>query len=271
MEKLKKHGFSIGIIIIICAMLILGICEFYHLERVLCELQRDVNTMNIHSGATTQTEYTQTIDFLENEMAKFRDFVEKQQEFLIWLIGLIGVALTGVFAFFEIKGRKDISNMIQEQYAEQTKRAISSFIGGQENVKYLMSCIAKEELAKKKNILFVFQEKKNENLKKAYGILKRQKYSVSQKTIGNFVKDDEISLWTKKNDIIVYQVEEKDATNESLLFPEICKKCNDKEVYCILYSEQHIDRKLYEPCFYVSNANYGLTVIERLFNLLYSV
>lgn len=83
--KLKKHGFSVVMTIIICAIFIFGSCEFYHIGRVLSELQRDVNTMNIHSDSTTQTEYIQTIDFLENEIAKYREFMEKQQEFLIWV------------------------------------------------------------------------------------------------------------------------------------------------------------------------------------------
>lgn len=271
--KSKRNFFYFGMIIIICAIFILGICEFYHIKRVLCELRQDINMMNIHSDLTTQTEYMQTIDFLENETEKFREFVEKQQEFLIWLIGLAGVILTGVFAFFEIKGREDISKIIREQYENQTQKEISNIIGGEEKIKYLKNCIKKEEEAKNKKILFVFHNNENINLRKVYEILEKQRYSVKEQTIGILVQDEEICRWTEENDIIVYQVgeDELENANENVAYARVSKTCNSKEVYCILYCEKHIERELYKSCFYVNNANYGLTAIERIFNLLYSI
>lgn len=271
MKSKKYYGLYLCMIIIVSAMFILGICEVHHVERVLCEMQRDIDTMNVHSNATTQTEYAQTVDFVENEFAKFREFVEKQQEFLIWLIGLVGVALTSTVAFFEIKGRKDISNIIREQYVDRTQEEIADFIGGEKKVKYLMDCIEKEEIAKSRKILFVLHKNENENLRKVYEILKKQKYLVKKDRIGDTVDEDKISCWVEKNDIIIYQVGEKEFTNEIVFYPKISDMCNKKEVYCILYSEQNINRSLYDSGFYVSNANYGLTVIERIVNLLYSV
>lgn len=272
-DYVKEHGFYLAMIIIICIMFILGICKFHHIERVLHEMQHDINIMNIHSDTTTQTEYSQTIDFMENEITKFREFMEKQQEFMVWLIGLVGIALTAVVTFFEIKGRKDISNLIQEQYTAQAQKAIGSFIGGQDKIKYLIDCIEKEELAKNKKILFVFHDSENINLKKVFGILEKQKYCVSKKKIRKPVQDAEISHWTEKYDIIIYQVGENEFgnANADVAYARISKACNNKKVYCILYSEQNLNRSLYNSCFYVSNANYGLTVIERIFNLLYSV
>ena len=49
----------------------------------------------------------------------------------------------------------------------------------------------------------------------------------------------------------------------------IAKKCNEKKVYCILYAKGILKRELYDKYFYVNNANYGSTVIERILNLLY--
>lgn len=121
----------------------------------------------------------------------------------------------------------------------------------------------------------MFYDNENLNLKKVYGILEQQKYSVQMKkfTQNIPIQNRKIRHWTKKYDIIVYQVGDNEFTNadENITYARISRECNDKEVYCILYSEKNIDRSLYASCFYVSNANYGLTVIERISNLLYSI
>lgn len=249
------------------------------MNQALSELQSNVNIMNSHNNSTTQTEYMQTIDFLENEITKYREFVEKQQNFLIQLIGIFGAGLTGLFAFFEIKGAKDISNIIREQYTNQVQNEIAHFIGGQDKTTYLIDCIEREKQAKNKKILFLFQNNESKNLMEVYSILKDQKYQVKERKIRGTIVDKEIHRWTNENDIIIYQVDESEFItpefdpDKTVTYARIATECNNKKVYSILYCENNtaLKRSLYDSYFYISNANYGLTAMERIFYLLYFV
>jgi len=117
------------------------------------ELEKNIHTQNLHYQPESQSEYTQTIDFLENEIAKYREHVENQQDYLIKMVNLIGVILTALFGFLGIKGRKDISKIIQEQYADQVETEMMNFIGGNDKKKYLDKCIKKEESVMKSSRL----------------------------------------------------------------------------------------------------------------------
>ncbi|MCI8535529.1 MAG: hypothetical protein HFG68_08135 [Hungatella sp.] len=253
--------------------------KFYYIDQTLSELQSNVNIMNSHNNSTTQTEYMQTIDFLENEITKYREFVEKQQNFLIQLIGIFGAVLTGLFAFFKIEGAKDISNIIQEQYTNQVQNEIAHFIGGQDKTTYLIDCIEREKQAKNKKILFLFQNNESKNLMEVYSILKDQKYQVKERKIRGTIVDKEIHRWTNENDIIIYQVDESEFItpefdpDETVTYARIATECNNKKVYSILYCENNtaLKRSLYNSYFYISNANYGLTAMEHIFYLLYLV
>ena len=274
--KSSDYFFAICICLFIFLTLIL-VFKVYFVSQELQELQYDINTLNQHTQPVTQTEYTQTIDFLENEFIKYREFVKDQQNFLIWLIGLIGAGITGLFAFFNIKGKKDISNIIKEYYSNQIQDEITDFVGGQKKVAYLQRCIEKEEQAQNKKILFLLQRNGNKSLMKVYDILANQKYCVKKQKTVDIVNDKDIYNWARGYDIIVYQVHEDEyvknieSKDKNVTYARLSEECNREETYCILYCEdnQGLDRKLYSSYFYVSNANYGLTVLERIFNLLF--
>lgn len=279
MKKSKKDTLLFIIIVIIFCFFIFLImyCSymFYHIGQELNELQQDVNTINLHSSSIVQTEYTQAIDFLENEITKYREFVERQQDYLIRLIAVIGAGLTGLLAFFGIKGSKDISNIIRKQYAKQVEEEIVNLIGSQDKIEYLRNCVEKEEQAKNKKILFLFQHKENKNLMEVYKILKDQRYKAKKIKIHGKIEDKEICRWAEENDIIIYQVGESEfESDENVAYARISKECNDKKVYGILYCENNTAQKrliLHDSYFYMSIANYGLTAMERIFNLLYFV
>lgn len=281
-SEMNKKNFRsyIGIIVVFFVLFcctIFGIYKSYCIKQDFEQLKNDVNTMSLHRESTRQTEYTQTIDYLENEYTNYRAFVERQQDFLVKLLGLFGAGLLGVISFFEIKGRTDVSNLIREQYEDQVEREIAALIGGQEKINYLRKCVDKEMQAKSKKILFLLQRKKNEELMEVYTILKDQDYHIEKKKIREELTDKEIDRWVKMYDIVVYQVDEREyGTNESDLdesvtYARISKKCNSEKVYGILYCEGRLKRELYASCFYINNANYGLTLMERIFNLLYLV
>lgn len=275
----ERKGPLIWVIFIFIIWFLLALCWGYrvhHLEKEFYEIQQDVNTMNLHNQSATQSEYTQTIDFLENELAKYREFVEKQQEFLVWLVGLIGAGLTGLLALFEIKSRKDISNIIHEQYEKQVQEEITTFIGGQDKVNYLNSSIKKEEQAKKKKILFVLQRRKeNERLEEAYEVLKDQQYDVTKERIVGQVKEETIEDWIQMYEIIIYQVDEREYksvnSDPKVNYARISEKCNSESVYGILYCEKNyeLNFELLDSKFYISSANLGTTLMERVLNLLY--
>lgn len=278
MKKSSSH-LIVGVFFCLVFFIFTIFCfyKFYHIDQELNELQQDVNTMNIHNSSSVRTEYTQAIDFLENEITKYREFVERQQDFLIRLVGFIGAGITGLLAFFGIKGRKDISNIIREEYAKQVEEELGYFIGGQDKIVYLRNCTEKEQQAKNKKILFLFQHKEKENLMEVYRILEDQQYKVKKAKIHGKIDDREICRWVEENDIIIYQVDESEfkkdriETDKNVAYARISRECNSKKVFGILYCENNkaLDRLLYDSYFYINNANYGLTVMERIFNILY--
>ena len=281
MKKTIKMKYSdrlfVGFFCLFLFLMLTMLFKIYYVSQELQELQNDISILNHHTQPVTQTEYTQTIDFLENEFIYYREFVKDQQNFLIWLIGLIGASLTGLFAFFNIKGKEDIANIIKERYSNQIQKEIGDLIGGQERVLYLQKCIENEERAQNKKILFLLQGNENESLMKVYDILINQKYCVKKQKIVGSVKDKMILKWAGEYDIIVYQVPEseyaqnKESDDKIVTYAKLSKECNREGVFCVLYCEDNrgLKRELYSSYFYVSNANYGLTVLERIYNLLF--
>lgn len=281
-EKKKERSNQFYILIavncIFLAFVVVNIYKISRLEQKYAELQQDVHTMNLHYNTATESEYTQSIDFLENEMVKYREFIERQQDYLVWLVGLLGVGVTGLITLFEIKGRSDISRIIQEKYTGQFEEEMCNFVGGHDEVGFLRDCIEKEGQAKKRKLLFLFQDEGNKNLEMVYNILKNQ-FEIRRQIVIDKVTDKEVECWTEENAILVYQVHKDEfktqtyKPDENTAYVRIAKKCNEKKVFCVLYCEDNraLERSLYESCFYVNNANYGLTLMERLFNLLYFV
>lgn len=274
--KKRTNPMTAILLVILCCMLIIISYMFYHIDQMYQEFEKNIHTQNLHYQPESQSEYTQTIDFLENEIAKYREFVEKQQDYLIKMVNLTGVILTALFAFFEIKGRKDISKIIQERYADQVETEMMDFIGGNHKKKYLDKCINKEEAAKRKRILFLLQQKESKNLIEVYDILENQQYQVEKVRVSEKVKDRQINSWVEEYDIIIYQVAETESSQQgpdsdkNVTYARIAEKCNEEKVYGIFYCEKNVrlDPKLYNSYFYISAANYGLTVMERIVNLL---
>lgn len=277
-KNLKKlEILEIGLVcLIFCILFYLGY-KIYHMEKSIFDLQQDLNTINRDSGAVADTEYTQVINFLENEIVKFTEFVENQQAFLVQLIGIIGAFAIGLLTFLGIKGKEDISNIIQKKYANQVENELSSIIGGEDRIAYLKSCVDRQKKAESKKILFIFQEKEYEELMKVYRELKDGGFQVKKRSIDREVRDKEIGSWVRENDIIIYQVDDSeiaqdnDQLDENVTYARLARECNSKKAYGILYCKAHngLVRKWYDSYFYISAANYGLTVMERIYNLLY--
>ena len=137
------------ILLILAALLIAGFYKMHGMSIDMDHLQKDMEYLSsqqqMSGRSISQTEYLKTIDFLETETAKYRAFVEKQQEFMVWLVGLIGAVFSGITVYLGIKSRKDIAATVKEEYSHQIEQAVAAFVGGQDKVRYLESCIKKEE------------------------------------------------------------------------------------------------------------------------------
>ena len=234
-----------------------------------------------------QTEYLKTIEFLESETTKYRGFIE-QQNYLIWLFGVAAAVFLTLMAFLGIESRKKISDIFQKQYAEMVDDEINNFIGGKEQKEYLMRCIRKEREAKKKKILFLKQRESDPNLERIYEFLKDHEYNVQQKKIKNSMKKETIGKIIKGYNVVIYQVDESECerdkskgvpeqsqcgvnkeTGEEKNYVKISNQCNEQRIYGIFYSVNRIDLTKCNSCFYVSTANFGATLLDRINSILY--
>lgn len=218
MKKKNNHNtamiIAVLILFIFCVMALFGYLKMKSMNRRIQESEIKIADMEIRiqpsSEATDQTEYMKAVEFLENETAKYREFVQEQQEYLIWLLGVVGAAFLALMAFLGFESRKHISDMFQEQYVKLVKEEIAEFIGGVDREEYLIRCIEKEKRAKEKKILFLKQEKKDEDLDKIYDFLKKQKYCVREKVIKESVKEKKVNHLIKKYNVVIYQVSQSE-------------------------------------------------------------
>lgn len=80
------------------------------IENEICIL----NNKNQAAGSIEQTEYMKAIEYLETETTKYRGFVEKQQDYLVWLIGLVGTGFLAFLGFWGIENRKKYLNYLRK-------------------------------------------------------------------------------------------------------------------------------------------------------------
>lgn len=244
--------------------------------------------MKVFEKPFDQTEYLKAIEFLENETTKYRDFIQEQQNYLIWLFGVAAAVFLTLMAFLGIESREKISDIFQKQYAEMVNDKINNFIGGGEQKEYLMGCIEKERKAKKKRILFLKQRESDQNLERIYEFLKDQGYNVQQKKIKSSMKKETLDKIIKGYNAVIYQVDKSEyeaketdnksekskskvnkKTEEEKNYVKISKLCNVHKIYGIFYSVNQIDLSKCQSLSYVSTANFWATLLDRINSVLY--
>lgn len=297
MKKTHKYDYNVVLIILVlifCVMTLFGYFKIKSMNSRIQESEAKITDMEIQiqlsSEVTDQTEYMKAVEFLENETAKYREFIQEQQEYLIWLVGVVGAAFLALMTFLGFESRKNISDMFQQQYVKLVKDEITRFIGGVGREEYLIRCIEKEERAKKKKILFLKQKKKDEDFEKIYDFLEKQEYCVGEKVIKESVNEKKINRLIKKYNVIIYQVGqseyEKDirvnrqaaginntetGANEEKNYEKIARQCNENGIYGIFYcvGGKRINLEKCNFPFYVSSVNFGATLLERINSVLY--
>ncbi len=160
----KNDKMMLLLLFILFLLLSFTLINWYSLNH----MKTDVNNMHSDieylkqqkpaSSSMEQTEYLKAIEFMENETEKYRDFVQQQQQFIISLLGLIGTGLAAFITFWGLNSRKDISNIIHNEYKAQINKEIAQIIGGQDKVQYLAESIQKEETAKTKKYSFCYRK-----------------------------------------------------------------------------------------------------------------
>lgn len=283
-KKKKQIKWNSMVVFSVCLLVLLlfEIIWFNHsvntrmteIENKVCNLEnknQDVNSLE-------QTEYMKAIEYLKAETTNYRGFVEKQQDYLVWLIGLVGTGFLTILSFLGIENRKKISELFKEQYKDQVESEITEYIGGQKKVEYLMKCIEKEKAAKSKKILFLLhQGVKDEKLNTIYTILQNQEYAVQKRILKNSTKEEEIGKIVDEYDVVIYQADVSEFADEisstEILYAKVSRKCNEKEIYGILYytGRERFKETEYNFSFYISIANQPATLLERLNNVLYFI
>lgn len=274
--------------IFLAALILLVISTLAGLYRIqsmtveIDHMQKDIELLNqqIQSGTNNleQTEYLKTIEYLENETSKYRSFVEQQQEFLIRLIVFLGTGVTAVGAFFGIRTRKDVAQLVHDECKGSINGEIAKFVGGEDKVRYLVECIEKEERAKSKKILFLMQEEQDKNLKRIHDSLCDQGYCAEKKKVEGSVSEQRFGNIVNGYDVVIYQMDKSEfhdgrSENQDVNYVRISNVCNDKKIQGILYctNNRGIKREWCDLSFYISTANYGSTVLERIHSILYFV
>lgn len=268
------------------------------------------NIINTTIDATVQEtkieQYEQTIDFLENEMVKYREFVEGEQEYLIRLISYCIAGIAAVLTFLGFKTRKEIQVIVQEQYKNQVEDEFSKCIGGTGNKEYLKYCIERERTAKNKKILFCYSEvdkyddhghfiPRYEEYERLYKMLGDQGYQVEIKKVNpevfceyqfnNFqvvvymvssseiCENQKLDNLNKQNLKNTEEITRCKGTIGTLFYNNLARYAKSNNIYCVLYTV--MAPHLYFPedvdKFNTSTANMGITLIDRVFSILYNI
>lgn len=276
----KSDRMMIGFLIILTLFFVSTLIGWYglnHIKTEVSSIKADIENLKRQTpspSAPEQTEYIKAIEFMQTETEKYREFVQQQQEFVIWLLGLIAAGFAALLTFWGIKSKKDIANVFRNEYKILANDEITRFIGGQRKIQYLAKSIQKEESARNKKILFLLQSDADENLCRICDSLRTQRYQSDFKTINGILSNSDIQSILNGCDLVIYQVSsfeflEAGNPKEDLNFVKIAKTCNDDNVFCILYCPKRIKTEFCDLSFFVNTANYGSTALERIHNILY--
>lgn len=248
-----------------------------------------------------------TLDFIENEVSRYREFIEKQQQFLIWLVGIVATGALSLLGFLGFKSKSDIESIIEEEYRTKIDEKVSEitakeinekcpgiaedkincYIGGQEQIQYLKSNIDREKTSKNKKIVFVGTSSElSKQAKLAYDKIRELGYKVQYQNV-DWTTDTEkqsieenLANLVSENDLLVFQVNESElrskfsnaefkAKEKIFSYYKLSEICEEKRVYCILYAEgsSELTFECYKH-FYTQMANSGLALLERIFLIL---
>ena len=110
--------------------------------------------------------------------------------------------------------------------------------------------------------------------------MKIQSYHVDKINIDNTsITDRKIRKWVRDYELIIYQVASDESwkkdedSDPEVAYARIAKACDAYKTYGILYCENGIKTApdLLKESFYIGPANFSLTLMERMYSLLYFI
>ncbi|MDR2713232.1 MAG: hypothetical protein LBB91_09005, partial [Clostridiales bacterium] len=136
------------------------------LETDIRELELNMQNLQPASSnyAVLSSDSDAKLDFLTNEIKQYRDFVQKENQFLLWLVALIGSLGVGLLGFLGFKSRKDIEGFLATGYSDEFARQLGVKLNDDTDLTYLKKSIAREKQAKEARILFAADKKESDDV-----------------------------------------------------------------------------------------------------------
>ena len=224
------------ILVVLVALIGFGVwCHFSLLNRV-CTLKGDANQQEL-------TDVQAMVDYLREERST-----------LIWMLGVIITGVAAMLTFLGLATRKDVENRITEKYDKVFQDRINGVI-------------EKEAIAKKKQILFVYQSGENNRLQSTNEFFSMNGYLTRSISAANLqMNETDIKRTLSGSTIVVYQV----ADSVESLYLTFAKICQEYNYQCIVYTGQYqIDRTSLAKYENTTTVNFPSTLRQQLYTLLY--
>lgn len=201
--------------IVLCMVFCMAsMLKYTQFKNELQRLQSEVSS--IQEGVVTvreETQTEQTISYLETEMTRHREFIESQENRLVWLVGIIGSFAVVLLAYVGLENRRAIKQTVREQYDDAVSEVVGEMIGSKENEQYLKQAVMAERKAKTTKILFLYWDDQNMKVqpsRKRLNSVEEEMYKagfdVSRKQFGFGAEQKDFERLIRKSNVIVYEV-----------------------------------------------------------------
>lgn len=269
-EKMKKNksrqqdsDISKAIIIplvilflLIVAMIVCQSVKYHTLQGELRDLQQQ--TAN---NAQSLTDYEKFIEHIGSETTQYREFMQQQQGFILWLVALVGAVGAAILGFFGFKSRREMRKDIEKKFEDDFAGELARLIQNNDKLEFLARGAQREQMAQRKRILFAVRESEDDikdlDIQRKY--FEDVGFRVSERVVS--LKDDS-SLYKniQEYDIVVYQVPDK----KDAIYKEL-DKIEEKD--CVLICLNGI--RLEPSPKFATTVNFYPKLRETLYTLLY--
>ena len=235
--KDKKEGeeSSLWYVIFLVAFLVVTVflssCLYCYAQKMSqLEEQLQLISDSIENSQTEIGMNTNILSYMESEMTNYREFIQREREYLMWLLGVLIGGIIMLLSFFGWSTKKEIKESVKEIFQKKAKDIIEEkmieYISDPDNengstqkrLEYLRDAVTREENHQKMRIKFLTQQRKLEGekvLKDAQELLSKKGLNIQKEEKIDFDRliqksDDEIREYFNKFfgecDILVYEV-----------------------------------------------------------------
>jgi len=242
--------------------------DYITLKNDVEKIKNEISSLS-EKNESVPSDYENTLLFLKDEIQQYREFIQQQEQHIIWVGGIvISIFGTGL-AFFNYKRKKDIQQSVQEMM----NKDIARIIGDNSELEYIRNSVSREKEAHKKRILFVVGESEDySSFKGVKEHFKNEGFNVESEIQVVNIENYKKRISAKKYDILIFQVpenekEDKNVERERLLLYTLISKDfkNSGIFYCPNF---RIDFEKFDGNNYTT-VNYISKLKETLYSLLY--